>query len=175
MTRLPILTLSLLLAAANTAGAHDSPAARLESSLNGDWEFRRDRSPENAWKTVAIPSVFQDHEGNDWHGVGWYRKAVCAIKLRPGRTLWLHFAAAATHCEVWWNDTRLGAHLGGWTSFRFNVTELIRQNPEGSHVIRIRLDEKVGHNTQGFLPIIQPHFGGLWQDVKLIETADRGI
>src|SRR5205085_1900741 len=42
----------------------------------------------------------------------------------------------------------------------------------GKHTIRVRLDEKVGHNTQGFLPIIQPHFGGLWQEVKLIELPD---
>src|SRR5262245_10457284 len=175
MPRLPILTLRILLAAANTVGADDSPAARLESSLNGAWEFCSDRTPENAWKTVTIPSVFQDHEGNDWHGVGWYRKSVGAIKLRPGRTLWLHFGAAATHCEVWWNDTRLGEHLGGWTPFRFNVTELIRGTPDGPPVIRIRLDENVGHNTQGFLPVIQPHYGGLWQDVRLIETTDCGI
>jgi hypothetical protein len=25
----------------------------------------------------------------------------------------------------------------------------------------VRLDEKVGHNTQGFLPVVEPHFGGL--------------
>jgi hypothetical protein len=89
--------------------------------------------------------------------------------------LLLHFNAAATHAEVWWNDVRLGEHLGGWTPFRFDVTELVRKNPNGPHTISVKLDEKVGHNTQGFLPIIQPHFGGLWQEVKIIDVAESYI
>ena len=32
----------------------------------------------------------------------------------------------------------------------------------------VRVDEKVGHNSQGFLPIVAPHFGGIWQDVQLL-------
>ena len=36
--------------------------------------FRRDGSAE--WKSVAVPSTFQDHEGTDWHGVGWYERTV---------------------------------------------------------------------------------------------------
>lgn len=170
MPRLPILTLSMLLVAANTVAANDS--TRRETSLNVQWQFRRDGAAEDAWKNVTVPSVFQEHEGYEWHGVGWYRRQVDAIKLPPGRRLLLHFDAAATHAEVWWNDQRLGEHLGGWTPFRFDVTDLIRKKPDGPHTIRVRLDEKVGHNTQGFLPIIQPHFGGLWQGVKLIEVPE---
>jgi hypothetical protein len=29
------------------------------------------------------------------------------------------------------------------------------------------VDELVGHNSQGFLPVFAPHFGGLWQPVSL--------
>lgn len=35
--------------------------------------------------------------------------------------------------------------------------------------------KKVGHNTQGFLPIIAPHFGGLWQGVSLLLVPETYI
>ena len=75
----------------------------------------------------------------------------------------LHFQAAPTEATMFWNGGHVGSHLGGWTPFRFDVTSLIASTNE----IRIRLEEKVGQNTQGFLPIVQPHFGGLWQRVRL--------
>src|SRR5204863_7064425 len=45
----------------------------------------------------------------------------------------------------------------------------------GPFEIMVRLDERVGHNTQGFLPIVQPHFGGLWQSVRLITVPENAV
>lgn len=154
--------------------------ARSERSLDGPWEFRPEQTDpkqkREEWKPVTVPSAMQSHEGMTWHGVGWYRRAVGPIEIPQGKRLWLHFGAAATHAEVYWNDVRLGEHLGGWTPFRFDITDLVRKaGPAAGHVLKVKLDEKVGHNTQGFLPIVQPHFGGLWQSVKLITVSDPPI
>lgn len=173
MNRCWLVSISLLLAVANTVAA-EAPVARREIVLDGLWEFRRDDQP-TGWKPVRIPGVFQEHEGNDWHGVGWYRKKFTLPELKPGRRWLLHFDAAATHAEVWLGDVRLGEHLGGWTPFRFDITDQIRKNASVEYEIRVRLDEKVGHNTQGFLPIIQPHFGGIWQSVNVIDVPDSYI
>jgi beta-galactosidase/beta-glucuronidase len=129
-------------------------------SLNGTWRFRREGS--DGWKDVQLPSTFQDHEGTNFHGIGWYQKIVAPIPLSRGKRVLLHFQAAATEAEVFWDGQRLGSHLGGWTPFRFDITERIRKAATGQpHELRVRLDEKVGHNTQGFLPVVEPHFGGL--------------
>ena len=155
---------------------HTAPAAtpaRQTISLNGEWLFLRDGARTDDWKPVPVPSSFQQHEGSAFHGVGCYRKSVPAFTLPPGKRVLLHFEAAATDAEVWWNDERLGTHLGGWTPFRFDITELVRKAAPGqAHTLRVRLDEKVGHNSQGFLPIIAPHFGGLWQDVQLLVVPE---
>ncbi len=145
----------------------ESPARRT-TGLDGPWRFRRDDQKE--WKAVPVPSTFQSHEGIAWHGVGWYERTIDPVKLPEGRRLLVHFTAAATHATVFWNDQKLGEHLGGWTPFRFDVTEHVLKHPGQPATLRVRLDEKVGHNTQGFLPIIQPHYGGLWQGVQLIEV-----
>jgi hypothetical protein len=170
-------TLSLLAVALSPwALASFSPGAepaaeapRQTISLNGTWLFQRDGAKADEWKSVPVPSSFEQHEGAEFHGVGWYRRSIAPFTISPGKRVLLHFQAAATEAEVWWNGDRLGSHLGGWTPFRFDVTDLVRKaGPGATHELRVRLDEKVGHNTQGFLPIIAPHFGGLWQEVALL-------
>jgi hypothetical protein len=172
MRKLVLLAAVIVLGAMTSAALRATPAptsSRQNSSLNGDWLFQREGAKADDWKTVRVPSSFDQHEGIAFHGVGWYRKSVPAFTLPAGKRALVHFQAAATEAEVWWNGEKLGTHLGGWTPFRFDITELVRKAPAGQpHELRVRLDEKVGHNTQGFLPIIAPHFGGLWQDVQLL-------
>ena len=165
---LPLLLVPLL--GARVVGAEAGPdSPRQAISLDGAWLFQREGAPTNQWKTVPVPSSFQDHEGTDFHGVGWYRRIIPPFPLPAGKRVLVQFQAAATEAEVWWNGTRVGTHLGGWTPFRFDVTDLVRAaTPGRPRELRVRLDEKVGHNTQGFLPIIAPHFGGLWQNVSLL-------
>jgi hypothetical protein len=143
--------------------------------LSGAWEFQRDGST-NFWKSVPVPSTFQVYEGTNFHGMGWLRKTILAPNLPSGYRALLQFQAAATEAEVWCDQQRLGSHLGGWTPFRFDITSLIRAAASGAPLeIKVRLDEKVGHNTQGFLPIIAPHFGGLWQPVELLIVPEIAI
>ena len=158
--------------AADTA----SPDARQTISLSGPWEFRRDDEPDTQWKTVRVPSCFGEHESPDFHSVGWYRKTVAPFVLAAGKRVLIHFEAVATFAEVWWDGKRIGVHLGGWTPFRFDITDSVRgTDPKHSHELRVRVDERVGHNTQGFLPIIEPHFGGIWQDVAILIVPDPFI
>src|SRR5262249_28137986 len=62
-----------------------------------------------------------------------------------------------------------GQHLGPWPRFGVDLPAALRA---GDTVLEVRVDERTGHNTQGFLPVIQPHFGGIWQDVTL--CVDHG-
>lgn len=158
-----------------------SPAttpARQVISLNGDWLFQRESATNDSinaesWKAIQVPSSFEQHEGVEFNGVGLYRKSVPAFDLPPGKRALLHFQAAATTAEVWWDGEKLGSHVGGWTPFRFDITELLRKSPAAkAHELRVRLDELVGHNSQGFLPIIAPHFGGIWQGVELLVVPE---
>jgi hypothetical protein len=193
----------MLLLMAASASAQESP--RKLTPLNGEWTFHRDGSSEK--KTVALPTHWETHEGLKFDGIGWYEKTIDLPELPKGRRLLLHFDGVATHATVYWNDKKLGAHLGAWTPFRFDVTEHVASDASGGHkppepvrpakdpeplanaktqganaprspvvmrkhTIKVRVDEKVGHNTQGFLPIIAPHFGGIWQGVRLMEVPD---
>ncbi|MGV3486359.1 MAG: sugar-binding domain-containing protein, partial [Planctomycetaceae bacterium] len=140
---------------------------RSERSLDGPWQFRA-TNPVAQWKSITVPSAMQSHEGMAWHGTGEYRREIKNIDLPPGKRVLLHFTAVATHAEVYWNGERIGEHLGGWTPFRFDITDQLQASQRQQHELVVKVDERVGHNTQGFLPIVQPHFGGIWGSVRLL-------
>jgi hypothetical protein len=140
-------------------------------SLDGAWTLRAEPLDEShlSLKNTVVPGAFETTLGPTFDGVAWYRRALPLPAERCQRVR-VEFAAVATHATVFCNGKEVGQHLGGWTPFRVDVTDSLLWNGQDS--LEVRVDEKVGHNTQGFLPIIQPHFGGIWQGTQL--CLDRG-
>ena len=149
-------------------------AAQQRSSLNGEWEIGVETKPQTrpeSWREAKVPAPFEEALGYDFDGVAWYRCPLPLASRGPeGTRVRVEFAAAATAATVYCNGVEVGRHLGGWTPFRCDLTPALRF--EGADLLEVRVDERVGHNTQGFLPEIQPHFGGIWQGVTL--CVDRG-
>jgi len=146
-------------------------AAQMRLPLDGEWQIALETQggPGAFDRTVAVPAAFETMLGV-FDGVAWYRRA---LPLQPhwrGAAVRVEFAAVATEARVRCNGQDVGEHLGGWTPFRVDVTKALRW--DGNDVLEVRVDEKVGHDTQGFLPIVQPHFGGIWQPVTL--CVDQG-
>jgi hypothetical protein len=163
-------TVGLLLCCGGSTAAW---ADRSVASLSGPWEFQR--ADTSDWKTVTVPSSFEEHEGVEFDGVGIYRKRLAPIELPAGARAILHFQAVATECDVLVDGQRVGTHLGGWTPWRLDITDQLRSDGSAEHELVVRVDEKVGHNSQGFLPVVAPHFGGIWQDVQLLVVPSRWI
>ncbi|MCH7472718.1 hypothetical protein IIA79_07200 [bacterium] len=75
----------------------------------------------------------------------------------------------------------LGGHAGDYTRWRVEATEAIGDSrlSGGAGVIQCELlvyvDELPGHITQGFLSMIAPHHGGIWQDVRVYSTGPLSI
>lgn len=143
-------------------------ATRDEISLDGVWEITTQDpfAADVAWQPIDVPAAWENTLGADFDGVATYRTQFHVPDDFRGERLVLHFAAVATEAHVWLNDERIGTHLGGWTAFRLDVTPHVRRGEE--NLLLVAVNEKVGHNTQGFLPIIAPHFGGIWQSVALL-------
>ncbi|MCA9058927.1 MAG: hypothetical protein KDA85_10515 [Planctomycetaceae bacterium] len=137
------------------------------SLLTGTWQFRANE--ETAWKDIELPASFEAHEGEEFDGIGWYRRTLPLNRPDADHRLLLRFHGAATEAQVFCNGQRVGDHLGGWTPFECDLTTVLAN---GDNEILVRVDEKVGHNSQGFLPVFAPHFGGLWQDVELLTVPD---
>lgn len=156
----PYWSIAALLALATTV------TAQRRLSLDGTWDIAAEPRDEarSYDRKVAVPGPFEAELGTAFDGVAWYRRLLPLAGLPRGRVR-VEFAAVATHAQVFCNGQPCGEHLGGWTPFRVELGDGLRF--DGSDVLEVRVDERVGHNTQGFLPIVQPHFGGIWQSVTL--------
>ncbi len=167
MTILACLALAVALAV-------ETPS-RHELVLDGVWQITTAdaASPDAEWIPARVPAAFEEALGTQFDGIATYRTSFTVPDTFSGERFWLHFDAVATHADVFLNGSYVAQHLGGWTPFRADVSRVIRRGQANDLVVKV--DERVGHNTQGFLPAIGPHFGGIWQSVKLIGCAASAI
>lgn len=120
------------------------------------------------WHSIDTNNSWEAALGDSFDGMATYETQLPALEpLHQTGRLLLHFEAVATHAVIRLNGESIGEHLGGWTPFRIDITERYQTGA----VLTVEVDEKVGHNTQGFLPIFIPHFGGIWKPVSLIQTT----
>jgi beta-galactosidase len=123
------------------AGASGGPAA----ASFGDASWRRLNLPHD-W-VVELP--FDSHADGS-HGfkpvgpgfpqndVGWYRRALDLPKEDAGKRLWLEFDGVFRDAEVFVNGWYMGRHESGYSSFRFDITDVA--NVGGKNVIAVKVD-----------------------------------
>ncbi len=121
------------------------------------------------FQPTQVPGAIEDQIDVEFDGRSIYRTKLPNLTVGEHQRLLLHFQAVATDATVYLGDQPAGRHLGGWTPFTIDLTSeylAVNRNPEQAAWLRVEVDEKVGHNTQGFLPVITNHFGGIWQPVR---------
>lgn len=154
--------------------------------LNGVWQFRMDpdgvgekqnwqsKADSNAWSTIHVPGCWQAQgAGLDYHGIAWYKRDLKLPSGWKGKQVWLRFDAVATHAKVWVNGKLAGEHLGNWSPFELRVTDLLANDKPNTILVRVK--EMREHFSAGFLPVIAPHFGGIWQSVTAFATGDAHL
>jgi len=170
-----------------------TPAARAaeETPLATGWRFiKQDVSgaeasgfDDSAWTEVRVPHTYNagdsgiggarargEPEGEYYRGPAWYRLDLQADPAE-GRRYYLHFGGATLRADVWLNGERVGVHEGGYAAFRFDVTDQLRA---GDNVLAVRVDN--ARNVR-YAPLNGDFniFGGLYREVKLIETDDLHV
>ena len=120
------------------------------------------------FQPISVPGTIEDQIDVAFDGVAIYQTDLPRLELQPGQRFVLHFQAVATAAKVFVGQQLVAEHLGGWTPFSVDLAWLVAPGSSNEPVLKLRVevDEKVGHNTQGFLPIVTNHFGGIWQPVS---------
>lgn len=184
VSRACLIGLAVLLA----AGAWAQPVP-----LDGTWAFAADSAgtytladvQERAhWRESEVPLAWnaQFADLRTYQGIAWYRRTFDAPALGADETAILHFGAVDYLAEVFVNGTRVGAHEGGYTPFRFDVGSLLR---EGTNEVVVRVVDPVDApgNTEGLVSEEVPHgkqswynvVGGIWQSVRLERRPRRHV
>jgi hypothetical protein len=165
------------------AGRAESGFATLAVPKN-QWQFRH--ADQEALQAAMVLAPWEDFLGTGFDGRGTYQLTFDAeVTQRVGewRTqheatagpseLFLVFDGVATQATARLNGRTVGSHLGPWTPWSCPLDGVWKD--EGPNVLEVEVDERVGHHTQGFLPVFLPHFGGIWQPVRFELRPQRRI
>ncbi|MDO4415861.1 MAG: glycoside hydrolase family 2 TIM barrel-domain containing protein [Erysipelotrichaceae bacterium] len=146
--------------------------------INNHWEFSENWSDEFLnWQTEAetvriphtvkeIPLHYADH--NSYQMVCGYRRKVTFDPAEKGMRHFLRFDGAAHIAKVWFNEKYLGEHRCGYTSFSFEITDLIDWDHENRIAVKLDTTENPEIPPFGFV-IDYLTYGGIYRDV-VIET-----
>jgi beta-glucuronidase len=127
------------------------------------YEYDMDAAP-----TATLPSSWLTHsaEMRHYQGLVWYQRHFTADP-KPGTRQFLRFGAANYKATVYLNGRRVGEHEGGFTTFAFEVTGLLKP---GDNQITVGVDST--RTPQDLPPPVTDWetYGGITRDVSLVTT-----
>ena len=162
---------------------------KLKSELSGnDFSWNKALIPGDVYTDLYLAGEIDDpHYGRNMAKIKWVQEYEWwynhAFNLRSdmiGKQLTLVFEGVDYSCDVWLNDTYLGHHEGMFSSFEFDVTDIIihKQPQTPINLLKVKLDPPpknqqniagAKHNFAGdYLTGLIPF--GIWRPVKLIAT-----
>ena len=107
-----------------------------------------------------------------YEGTVWYKKSFDYTKSKIKNRLFLYFEAVNYQADVYLNGKKLGTHVGGFTPFNFEITDIV--NEENNFLI-VKVDNKRKREGVPTLNTDWWNYGGITRDVKLIETPENYI
>ena len=133
--------------------------------LNAGWSFT---GPDGNAAAVDLPHTWNSVDGQDggndyWRGTCVYEKTFPRPDFAPDQRVYLEFQGVNASARVELNGSEVGAHDGGYSTFRWDVTDLLQaENRLTVHVDNSRND-RVYPQKADFT-----FYGGIYRDVSLI-------
>ncbi|MGH7525420.1 MAG: glycoside hydrolase family 2 TIM barrel-domain containing protein [Gemmatimonadales bacterium] len=179
------LTVGLAVAAGLVSGPSpgtgpEDASPRVRLTMNDGWRFAPGpmRGAEAAafddsrWEPVTLPHTWNAEDAFTEplayrRGAGWYRKRLTLDPALRGRRIFLYFEGANQTTDLYLNARHAGRHVGGYTAFVFDVTDLARF--DSANVIAVRVD----NSPDPDVPPLNADFtfyGGIYRDVWLVVT-----
>ncbi|MBD3350482.1 MAG: beta-galactosidase [Candidatus Lokiarchaeota archaeon] len=153
---------------------------RLWKNLNGLWEYAiRLKSKKWDKKTdgeILVPFPIESSLSGVKKSIKpkdklWYRRYFTIPEEWKLKTIFLHFGAVDWHSIVWINGNKVGEHKGGYTPFKLDITDSLKDN-KNELVIEVWDPTNKGRQERG-KQVLRPSgvfytaISGIWQTVWL--------
>lgn len=146
------------------------------TELKSGWTFSKE---ENAYdikqnnqiegETVALPHTWNALDGQDggndyYRGTCWYQKELVIPEYdTENEEVWIEFSGAAMRAKVYFNGELAGKHDGGYSTFRVNVTEYLKD----ANILTVSTDN--AENNEVYPQKADfTFYGGLYREVRLL-------
>jgi len=159
-------------------------AARRQVALPQTWRFQfaadvpgvvQPDFDDGEWESVVVPHTWNASDATSpemRRGVGWYRLRFDAPPGAADDRVYLEFRGVSLVATVWLNGVRLGEHENGFSTFRFDVTDVLRR--DAPNLLVVRADSAARDD----LPPREGDFsicGGIYREAALLVTPALGI
>ncbi len=134
-------------------------------NMNKGWRFT---GPDGSVCPVDVPHTWNSVDGQDggndyWRGTCVYEKTFPRPELEADERVYLEFRGVNASAKVELNGAEVGTHDGGYSTFRWDVTDFLKdENALTVHVDNSRND-RVYPQKADFT-----FYGGIYRDVSLI-------
>ena len=127
----------------------------------------------DAAPTMKVPGDWntQDERLFFYEGTVWFQRYFDYQPQNDRRAL-LYFGAVNYDCHVYVNGRKAGHHVGGFTPFNFDVTDLLH---EGKNFVIVKVDNKRSASAVPTQIFDWWNYGGITRDVLLVSVAPTYI
>lgn len=133
------------------------------------WEFT---GPDGTTTTVDLPHTWNARDGQDggndyWRGTCIYRTHFAAPQFNTAsHQVWIQFDGVNASAHVALNGSPVCNHDGGYSTFRANITELLRDENELTVEVDNSKNDRVYPQKADFT-----FYGGIYRDVSLMVVS----
>ena len=112
---------------------------------------------------MQIPSDWntKDERLFFYEGTVWLKKSFQAVPMTDCKTL-LYFGAVNYDCHVYVNGKKAGHHIGGFTAFNYDISDLL---VEGENTVIVKVDNKRHADAVPTQIFDWWNYGGITRDV----------
>tara|TARA_R110000868_G_scaffold304437_17_gene565287 strand:+ start:19222 stop:21048 length:1827 start_codon:yes stop_codon:yes gene_type:complete len=138
----------------------ESPSDLIEYDFDTDYQIM----VPGDWNTQMDKLYF-------YEGTVWYKRSF-DYEVREGEKSYLYFGAINYQAIVYLNGKRLGEHIGGYTSFQFDVTGKLK---EKDNFLVVKVDNK---RLREAIPTINTdwwNYGGITRSVYIVNTPETHV
>jgi beta-galactosidase len=133
--------------------------------INSDWLFQKPGFQE---ETVTLPHTWNAKDGQDggndyFRGSCRYVKKFMYSNVVEKEEVWLQFEGVAMIADVYVNGTLLGHHEGGYSTFRVNITEVLKKENFLEVIVDNSKNDYVYPQKADFT-----FYGGIYRNVTLV-------
>lgn len=123
--------------------------------------------------TMDIPSDWnsKDERLFFYEGTVWFEKDFNYKKNSQSKGI-LHFGAVNYDAKVYVNGKLAGSHVGGYTPFNFDVTDLL---VDGNNFVVVKVDNKRHKDNVPTVNMDWWNYGGITRDVTLAQVPNTYI
>jgi len=120
---------------------------------------------------ITIPGDWNTQKENlmYYEGTVWFKKSFNYDKSKRNNRVFVYFGASNYETDVYLNGKKLGKHIGGFTPFNFEVTNLLK---EKDNFLVVKVDNKRHKDAVPTLNTDWWNYGGITRDVKIVETSE---